>query len=139
MTSVLIAVSREDTLATRLNAFFTGLDLKDFLKRVSTQIEIESQATILQIRTDIGHDDSEALRNFAIRRALFCNRVTNVCRSLPDITDSVAGLDSKVAVVQPVQTDDAVSSKALEDGTRLIVVRTSNEVFLEFEFVVLLN
>lgn len=88
----------------------TGLKLKDVLKRLSTHVEMESQAAVLRVRPELERDDSEALRNVATCRAVLKSRVADICRSLPEMADAVAGFDEYIAGIEPEQTEEAESN-----------------------------
>lgn len=92
LSSAPIAASGKATDATKQKVSIIGLDMKDALRWVLTQTEIELQAAILGIRTGLESDDSEALRSAATCRAVLHSRVAKLRRSLPDKTDSLAGL-----------------------------------------------
>lgn len=62
---MLLAVLGEATDDTKRNVFIIVLDLKEVLKRLSTQISIELQTAFLQIQTEFWRADSEVLRNVA--------------------------------------------------------------------------
>lgn len=77
-----MVVSGEATDAAQRNVAIFGLELTDALKRVSTQIEMEPLAPILNIQAELEHDDSETLRNVATSRAVLHSRVAEVRCSL---------------------------------------------------------
>lgn len=67
---------------------------------------MESQGAISRIRAELQRGDSEALRNVATCRAVLHNRVSEVCRNLPYLTESVVGFDAGVSIAKPRQTED---------------------------------
>lgn len=114
----LTAVSREVTVATKQKVCITGLQLKEASKRVSSQIEIEPQTTILRIRARFERDHSEKLRKGATCQAVLHNHAVEYFCSLPDTTDLVVRFDANIAVVELLQTADAVSNQASKAGAK---------------------
>lgn len=100
-----MAVSKKFVGATKWKIAIIGLKWKDALKRLSTQIEIDSQAATSRTRSKLERGDSGALRNVATCRAILHNRVAKASRGLPVTTDAVAGFDEKIAVVGAEQTE----------------------------------
>lgn len=67
---------------------------KDSSKRLSTQVEIDSQAAVSRIHSEHERDgDSKALRNATICQAVLRNCVPEALCSLPQTIDVVAGSD----------------------------------------------
>lgn len=109
-------MSREAGDATKRKVPFIRLNLKDVLKRVSTQVEMDSKAAILPIRAEPERDDSEALCNIAICRAVLHNREAEVRCSLLETTDAIAGFDENTANVEPGKIGDAKLDQTSEGG-----------------------
>lgn len=63
----LMVVSGKVAHATKRKVTIIGLQSKNLLKRLLTQIEMKLQAAILCIRLELERDDSEALAKIAIR------------------------------------------------------------------------
>lgn len=117
VSSALIAVSGEGDDATNRKLSLIWPDLKNTLKEVMYQLEIESKGAILRIRTEHEHHDRGALQYVAAFRAMLHRRVTEVCCSLPDATNMVAVSNGDTAVVESGQTDCAKPKQATEDGS----------------------
>lgn len=112
-----MAVLEEVTDVTTRKDAIIGLELRAALKRLSTQVEMESLAAMLSIRTELECENSEVLRNVASCRAVLHRRSSEIRGSLPDRTDAVVGIVEDTAVVEPVQTEETKSSRASEDDT----------------------
>lgn len=84
MSNALVAMSRIVTNAAKLKLVINRLELKGALKRVSTQIEINSQTAVAKIRSDLDREDSEALPNVAACRTVSHTRLLEVCCSLSE-------------------------------------------------------
>lgn len=106
-----MAVSGEATDGTKWKVSIIRLELKDALKRLSTQIEIESQAAILRIRAEPERSGSEALQKTATCRSMLHNRVAEVRCDLSHTTDWVTCFDVNIAVIEPGQTVKAGSNQ----------------------------
>lgn len=109
VSSALIAVFGEVTDATEQIDSIIGLKLKDALKRVSTQIEIELQAAASRIWRELERDDSEALQNIAICKAVLHHGLAEISCSFPDTLNLILRFDADVAVVELEQTEGADS------------------------------
>lgn len=77
-----MAVWEKVANTTKRKVSIIGLELKHALKRVSTQIEMWSQATILHIREELERNDRKSFRNVAICLPVSHNRVAKAPRSL---------------------------------------------------------
>lgn len=110
MSNALKAVSGEVTDATKQKVSIAGLELSEVLRHVLTQIEIELQDAILLIRTELKHDDSDALQIFAACWAVLHSAAVEARRSLPNTADSIVDFDADIAAADPEQTEDALSS-----------------------------
>lgn len=106
VTNAVMAVFRDATDATERKVSIIELALKDTLNQVSTKIEIKSQTAILRIRADLEREYSKALQNVLTCQIVLHSRMEEVRRCLPDTTDSVAGFDAKIAVVEPSRLRD---------------------------------
>lgn len=109
-------VSGEVADATKRKVSIIGLELKDALKRVSTQDEIKSQAAISRRRAELERDDIEALRNVATCRAVLHDCVVKCSRILPKTTDEVVCFDDGNVFVEPSQNEKAKLNQTFEGG-----------------------
>lgn len=105
VTSLLMC--REASDATRRKAAPARMELKDVLRRASTRIEIELQAAILRDQTELERSDSEVFCNVGTCRAVLHNCGTDVRRSFPDRSNSVAAFVADIVVAEPGQAEDA--------------------------------
>lgn len=103
---------------TRLDENFQlfWLELKYTLKRVLTQVDIESQPAVLRIQTELECNNCEALQNFATCRAMLHIGVAEDRRGLPDMIFSGALFDADIAVTEPGLTECAESYQESKDG-----------------------
>lgn len=88
VSSLVIAVSKETTIAAKRRVAIIGMKLTHTLKRVTFWIHMKSQAAIFCILAELECDDSDALRTIVACRVVLHNRVMEVYRALPD-TDSL--------------------------------------------------
>lgn len=65
---------------------------------------MESHNAVSRIQGELERNDSEALRNVAICRAVQLSRVVEVRRSLPETIDAKVGFGDDIAVVDPLQS-----------------------------------
>lgn len=115
--AVFMAVYGEVTDSTKRKISIIGLEPKDALIRVSTQIEMKLQEAMFRMRMEPGRDDSEGLQNVAACHAVLQNRVADVCLDLLNTGDLVAASDADISVVEPGQTEVAILKQSSENGT----------------------
>lgn len=111
-----MAVSIKATIMTKRKVAVTGMESKDFLKRVTSHTEAESQVAASCIREELEHNYSELFRNVAACRALLHNQVERVYRTLPNTYSGVVYFKAKVAVVESIHTDSAIPEQVSEEG-----------------------
>lgn len=78
VSSALTEVFEEAINVIKWNVFVIGMELKAALKRVSTEVKMETQEAFSQIWTEHEHGDSETLLNVAARCAKLHNRAAEV-------------------------------------------------------------
>lgn len=104
---------------------------------MSTQIEMKQQAATPCIQAKLERNDSEALLNVVVRRAMLHNLVANVCRTLPGTATLVVNFDVGVVVTDPSRQVAQSQSMHPKLVLRQVVLGTNDEAFLELMFVVL--
>lgn len=76
-------MSREFFNAVVRKVKITGVELNPVLKRVMTQLKMESRVAIACIRTKLKRDDSKTIQNFAACCTMLCNCMAEVCHNPP--------------------------------------------------------
>lgn len=121
---------------TKQKVSFIELDLKDALKRVSTQIKTESQAAILRIRIEFERNNSGALRDVATSRAaVLYKNAAEISRSFRIRLTRWLFLMQTLPFLSPGRLITWSQTSCSILVLKLVVLRTSNEVFLSLGIV----
>lgn len=116
VSKALIAVTIDTVEGTRWIKTIIEMESKDPLKHVSTGVEMELQATIIRIRSELERDGSEELMNVAACIVKLHNCAAVVCRSLPGSASLVVNSDAEIVVAE------------LEQASSLVLVEVSKMV-----------